>query len=376
MTQTAVTQTAEWLIAADDRTGALEVAGACARDGSPVAVVAGSTGHVRVPGVVDLGTRHVAPSIAAHRAVAIDCAGIAPIHAHKIDSTLRGNWAVELAARHAANGRPVLLVPALPALGRTCRDGTVLEHGRPVAHGGDARRAAIDSRPAALLTAAGAPVVIELADADAVQDWLRSPDGIAVADAATDSDLASIGAAWVGAGATTLLAGTSAGVAAGIAALEPGRGVAPAPQIGPGRVVVVCGSLHPAARRQLAALDATVANRGAGRSIDVVTSAPPERVPVAAHAAEATAAHLAAQAGELIARGDVVAVIVLGGDTAAALMGDATWFVGGTVAAGTPWSRQADDATVYVTRAGGFGDDDALIDVIDALAPIPAGHRP
>ncbi|CAN0492439.1 unnamed protein product, partial [Phaeothamnion confervicola] len=116
-----------WLIAADDRTGALEVAGACARDGAPVAVVAGISNHVRVPGVVDLATRHLSASTAAERARTVDRVDVASVHAHKIDSTLRGNWAAEIAARHGASGRPVLVVPALPALGRICRDGTVLE---------------------------------------------------------------------------------------------------------------------------------------------------------------------------------------------------------------------------------------------------------
>ncbi len=302
--------------------------------------------------------------------------GVASVHAHKIDSTLRGNWAAEIAARHGTSGRPVLVVPALPALGRICRDGTVLEHGRPVAHGDDARRTAADSRPAALLLAAGAPAVIELADADAVRRWFLAADGIAVADAATEADLAAIGSAWAAAGATTLLAGTSASIAASIAALAPERSVPRSPHIGAGRIVVVCGSLHPAARRQIAALEAAVADHSVdGSMIDIVTSAVPARVPVDPRDAEATAADLAARAGGLIAGEGVAAVIVLGGDTAAALMGETTWLVGGTVAPGTPWSRRAGDAALHVTRAGGFGDDEALVRLIHALAPSPAGRR-
>ena len=51
--------------------------------------------------------------MAATRAVSVDSIDAAR-YAHKIDSTLRGNWASELVARHAATGHPVLVVPAYP----------------------------------------------------------------------------------------------------------------------------------------------------------------------------------------------------------------------------------------------------------------------
>src|SRR4051812_9287183 len=104
--------------AADDRTGALELAAALADRG----VGGGSGVPVSVwpnvaddpVSVVDLDSRHVAPHEAGLRAASLMIVGPS---AHKIDSTLRGNWAHELVARQRASGLPVLLIPALPVLG-------------------------------------------------------------------------------------------------------------------------------------------------------------------------------------------------------------------------------------------------------------------
>ena len=80
-------------VAADDRTGAIETAAAIAdRTGAPVPVavwpdlVPPSVGAA----VVDLASRHVDPADAVARAGSLPCRGRL---AHKIDSTLRGNWA-------------------------------------------------------------------------------------------------------------------------------------------------------------------------------------------------------------------------------------------------------------------------------------------
>jgi uncharacterized protein YgbK (DUF1537 family) len=115
--------------------------------------------------VVDLGSRHLSPGEARERAAALSSG---PRIGHKIDSTLRGNWADELVAR--AEQRPVLLVPALPEFGRVCSGGEVLEHGRPVhegAAGTDVRRRVTSSRPAVHLRAVGAASVHELTAIDA-----------------------------------------------------------------------------------------------------------------------------------------------------------------------------------------------------------------
>ena len=58
-------------------------------------------------------------------------------------------------------------------------------------------------------------------------------------------------------------------------------------------------------------------------------------------------------------------IIVIGGDTAAALLGDAPRLVGGCAAPGMPWSRdEAGGGPLVVTKAGGFGGPDALVDLV------------
>lgn len=357
-------------MAADDRTGAIESAAALADHGAgPVPVVvwpyrAPEHGSGAVE-VVDLETRHLSPAEAAERAIAVERPGPA---AHKIDSTLRGNWSVELVARHTASGRPVLLVPALPALARTCVDGVVLDHGRPVHEGPpDPRSRVLTSRPAELL---GDPAdVVELHDADAVGAWLADPKGIAVADASTDADVGSTVAAWRES-PDVVLAGTSAvigAIAGGPAAPEPMPAV-------DGPVLVVCGSVHPMARAQIAELEhhgvtatslvdeLTVRTlRDEGRLV-LATEIPFGDVDTPLAIAAVTT--LARGVRELLDQVDVGALVLLGGDTTAAALGDADVVVHGTVAPGTAWATVEGLAMPVVTRAGGFGSDHALVELL------------
>ena len=144
-----------FVVAADDRTGALETAGACADLGCDSVVAPHGIDIARERGcvVVDLASRHLSPLEAGARAAVISAGA-----AHKIDSTLRGNWAHELVARQRASRRAVLVVPAFPAAGRTCVDGVVLVGGVPVAEGqaaSDVRGPVRSSRPVDHLRDAG-----------------------------------------------------------------------------------------------------------------------------------------------------------------------------------------------------------------------------
>lgn len=381
------------LVAADDRTGALETAGACADAGMVATVVPADPAAVPTTGractVVDLASRHLDPAAAAtaaHTLEAVQPAGSAA--AHKIDSTLRGNWAPELVARHRAGGRPVLVVPAFPAAGRTCVHGVVLVDGRPVGDGpADARRPVTSSRPADHLRAAGADEVVML-DADRLDGW--SPGGgcgFAVCDAATGTDLARI-ADWWGRHRRVLVAGPAAviGVVAQQLAGTTGR-ARPASSPAPGHpALVVCGSLHPVARAQVAELVAAgaVAVRAgtagahavdraqtalrAGRDV-VVLAAAPRRVPVTAGAAAATAERLAGIARALLAAAPVRTLVIVGGDTAAAVLGTGPVTVGGTLAPGVPWFHLGrGDGPLVLTKPGGFGHPGLLVDVLHRRA--------
>lgn len=364
----------ELLVAADDRTGAIETAAALAdRGAGPVPVVVWPNrtpeGGDAMVEVVDLETRHLTPAEAAVRAAALERPGAA---AHKIDSTLRGNWAVELAARHRGSGRPVLVVPALPAMSRVCTGGVVLDHGRPVHEGPvDPRSRVVSSRPADLVVANGGDglTVVELDGMGALSTWLAEPVGIAIADAATDADIAAIVAAWRDA-SDVLLAGTSAVIGA-IAGHR--TDPAPLPPIG-GPVLVACGSVHPMARAQLAEVEhhgvivtslvdeiTISALREHGR-LALVTEIPTGEIDTPLAVAAITT--LARGVRDLIDAVDLGALVVIGGDTAAAVLGDVDVTVHGSVAAGTAWATVARLPMPIITRAGGFGGDHALVDLL------------
>ncbi len=383
------------VVGADDRTGALESAGACADHGAgPVRVVsmieaASGAGAARIEAsggaietgvvVVDLATRHLDGAGAAARAGALEEVSKGVSSAHKIDSTLRGNWADEVVARHRVAGRRILLVPSLPAVGRICAGGIVYEHGRPVGDGpagGDARTPVRSSRPADHLRAAGARDVVELAGADQVAAWLAAGGraSLAVCDAATENDLAVVAATWA-ARRDVVLAGTAAAIGAAAGALLRGRrGTAPLRPSMTAPALVVAGSLHPVARRQTAhlqasgavavelgrPLDAAIAALRAGQPALLTSSAPPV-LPVGAVAAHRTALALASAAEQIGRAVDVGMLVVIGGDTAAAVLGPGPVLVGGTVAPGTPWGHHAGGGgPLLITRAGGFGDVTAL----------------
>jgi 4-hydroxythreonine-4-phosphate dehydrogenase len=369
----------EFLVAADDRTGALETAGALAHDGAGVVPMLTSLGDLTSVGsraaVVDIATRHVVADMAATRAVSV-AAIDATRTAHKIDSTLRGNWASELVARHAATGHPVLVVPAYPALGRTCVGGIVFDDGVPVhegAAGHDVRAPISTSRPADLLKAAGALDVVGCHDLTDLVDWLEVPGGIAIADAATDNDLGAIANRWVGVEGV-LLAGTSAAIgAAGARLFDSGeRNERPGVD---GSVLVVCGSAHPRAVEQVdraAEHGARVFRDGYELAADalaagdpVVLAPPVTDEPMSAEAAATAMVEMARAVSTISANHQLGAIVVIGGDTAGAVLGPERLDVGGLVVDGTPWAlRPGRDRPLIVTRAGGFGGPDALVDLV------------
>lgn len=361
-------------VTADDRTGALESAAAIAdRTGAPVPVAVWPDRAPARSGscVIDLASRHLAPGDAAARAAALPSTGRL---VHKIDSTLRGNWAAELAARHRVTAMPVLLVPALPALGRTCVGGEVFVGGTRVHEvvDGDPLSRVASSRPRDHLAGAGVDAV-ELADVLALSAWLRSPSGVAVVDAADADTVDAIVDRWHGVDGV-LLAGTSAvvGAAVGRRSPPPERHVVQPPTL------VVCGSLHPVAREQVTA----AAGRGAtiAEHIDpdvlaamiggtpVVLCSPQVTGPVTAEQAGRAAARLVQEAASVIESGHVGTLVVIGGDTTAALLGDALVVVHGSVRPGTALVESLVIDVPVITRAGAFGGTDALVDLLWAKA--------
>lgn len=132
----------KWLVAADDFTGALDVAVQFTKNGYKVLVTtnvdfdfSACPGDVQIL-VVDTETRHLLPKEAYQvifklvgRAVQ---AGVQNV-LKKTDSALRGNVGSELeAASRAAGGSPVIFAPAFPKMGRTTVDGIHYMGGVPI----------------------------------------------------------------------------------------------------------------------------------------------------------------------------------------------------------------------------------------------------
>lgn len=321
-------------VLADDRTGALETAGAIAEAGFRTVMVPFGAS---VPGgaecvVIDLASRHLSPIEAARRAVEAAALADGPL-LHKIDSTLRGNWAAEAATFE----RPLHVVASFPRAGRACRDGVVYDHGVPVAEGPagrDPRRPVTSSRPAEHLAAAGAA-------------------GFLVHDAETDADVDAAVRRW----ATepgAVLSGTAAALGAAVRALRPGGVPVPRPVL-EFPALVVCGSLHPVARRQLDVLRG--AGWGSGDRLLLATR--PERDD--ALAGGTAAEQLGIEARTVLEGARIETLVLIGGDTAHAVLGDVAFEVGGLLAPGVPWCRAATGGPLVVTKPGGFGVDDAIL---------------
>ena len=277
-----------WLILADDLTGAADAGIAFARRGIRTVVTWGDApaGDFDAATVLayDCDSRRLSAAEAAERqrAAAVRYLGRSAPPAvlyKKIDSTLRGQPAAEIAALCAvlnvAGPRAYgILAPANPAMGRTTRDGRVFVHGEPLEDTETWRRehtypsanladmvAGAGLRainlPLDVVRAGGAP--LHTAVAVAAQAAAASiPGTILVCDAETPEDLTRIAAAAQAARTPGFFIGT-AGLANALAESLPRAELQPV-TIAPTRTgaLIVVGSLASTARtagRALAASD-------------------------------------------------------------------------------------------------------------------------
>ena len=357
------------LLTADDRTGALESGGAVADLGWEARFVplapgyALSAGRLDQPGtchVLDLASRHC-PAAEARARIERTLSAPAMYRCHKMDSGLRGNWAHDVAALAAA-GHRVGVLASFPDAGRRCVDGTVLVHDVPVAEsafGRDPRSQLVSSRPEHHLVAAGCEAGMARGD-------------VLVLDAGDNDELRA--AARRALAERRLLVGTTGGIAAYAACVRAlGSGPAPQPRSLrlPRPALVVCGSLHPLSRQQIAALPclrATPGEQGAaaaalGRGEDAVLATPERHDAVDSAAAEAMATDMAAAAWRCVAAGGAGTLVVLGGDTAEAVLGSRRLRIHGSVDTGVPLCTPLDGedgAPTIVTKGGGIGAPDTL----------------
>lgn len=323
------------MVAADDRTGAFEVAALFAAVAGPTLVAVGEP--ITGPCVVDIATRALSVDDAAARAATME-ATPSGWSAHKIDSTLRGQWAAELRARQAAGGRRLVVLPAWPALGRTCVGGVVHVHGSPVGN------VVEQMHDAALVH-----------DAAALRAWLAGGGRSVVCDIPDEAALLAAAAVLAEADADVLVAGPAGPLGAVFTARSGARQRATLPSIDQ-PVLVVRGSANQVSVDQARRLQAS------GAAVTVVTA------PLLADGVDLDVAVAEALADEARIVADSLqprTVVLIGGDTAAAFLGDAPRLVGGSVAPGMPYSFDAlGGGPLVVTKAGGFGPPDALVSLL------------
>jgi uncharacterized protein YgbK (DUF1537 family) len=164
----------------------------------------------------------------------------------KIDSTLRGHVAAELAAaRRSLGRRPVVLAPSFPAQKRIVRDSRLVVDGNT--RSGDLR---------ALLSGAGLPAAqVDLATvrgsslAGAMRAALATGARGLACDAVTDADLDRIARAGLTLRPRPLFVG-SAGLARALARTLPRKRPAPRPAIARRPVMTVVGSTSPVSELQ------------------------------------------------------------------------------------------------------------------------------
>jgi len=402
------------LVVADDLSGAADCAITWVPWGLDVVVVLdAAVGAVASVLAVDTDSRRAAPQAAAAASRAAvrryGGAGCRVLY-KKIDSTLRGNIGVEVAAA-AGSERFAVFAPAFPAAGRTMEDGRVLVAGTPLADTELWRRegGGCDPDPVAMLAAAGlrtAVAPLALVRGGGLAAWLRGQAAAgfraAACDAATEADLAAIAEAGAALGRPVLWVG-SGGLARHLRAAT-GADAAAAPAIprASGRpVLVAVGSVSAISRRQLAVLAGQAgvvlleiapevllaaaeseAWLAAARRLDAALADPAAAVvavTISAGAGADPAVHgaaLAAALGRLLgprlaAAGGLVAT---GGETARALLAAASVAslrLAGEVEAGVPLGIALGDGPAsglaVVTKAGAFGNDATLARCVAAL---------
>ena len=344
----------------------------------------------------------------------------------KIDSTFRGNIGAEVDAILATSSLPVgFLTPAFPEMGRTVRDGILMVKGTPVAETEAFRDPACPVQDSNLVNILRrrSSCDIDLVDHRQVASALGSlreavcrkrqaGAKILIFDGLERKDLEEIAEVGFGLQPLPLFIG-SAGLAEAVASrfaekirLTP---AAPSATTPVAHTLVVCGSASAVSRRQLALMtqnagfpcieirtsfalqapsDRTAEEgairRSAGDALrrgSVVLSVSPERTAASGAedclAAQAIAEELGGIAAYALAGSGVaaheVALILTGGDTAMAVLaplGIAGIEIGGELLQGIMAGRITGgrfSGAQVITKAGAFGEDDALLRVVRLL---------
>lgn len=332
-------------VIADDTTGALEAGALLADAAVPCKVLLEGVESRAEAVVLTTESRHVTPAEASERvgrmARRLREAGAEWFY-KKTDSTLRGNIAAEFEALlDSFPETPLVYVPAHPAVGRTVVNGVLLVDGRPVAETefqNDPHNPVRESSVLRLLE--GRYPVVSCARP---AQWMGDGARIIVCDAGSQEDLAGIAGELKASGRRFLAAGP-AGFIRYWAPMTGLGGAARRRVPAATRCLFVHGSLHPVSRRM--------------RVEDTSIATPDEVDPDSA----AVMPRLTKAVREHMETGDYDALVVFGGDTAAAVLRDLEVRQvqpAGEVLPGIPASLAKFRSWPFtlVTKAGGFGDD-------------------
>ncbi len=394
----------EWLVLADDLTGACDTGAAFAASGWRTRVV--------LQNRLDFSDVQVWVRSTASRDLPAKIAGQAVINAvadlgkfavgrvyKKVDSTLRGHPGIELGALMTALDEPrVLVSTAFPEQGRTISGGQVRVNGRPLA---ETEFGAVVPEPNLLKLfnvgpgSRSLPLAMVRDGTQAVARELAKIDrGVVIGDAETSQDLQTLAEAGLQCG-IRLFCG-SAGLAR---ALNQSEGCLQTPVFSPAPrpVLVVIGSRGQASQRQAAfareqglftgeisPLDLRIANIRermierlanelyAGRhsflSLKLDECIPGQEMEIADGLAQISAA--------VIRQSHLAGLALTGGDTAAAVCARlhcAAIDLRGEVQPGIVWGYLAEgDAggLPVVTKAGGFGGEAALMQAVQFLSTL------
>jgi uncharacterized protein YgbK (DUF1537 family) len=390
---------------ADDLTGAADAGVQLVRAGYRTAVI--FYGERALPDdldalAFDTDSRAMPAGFAAKRVVeTVRAVREARLVYKKLDSTLRGNVAAELAAAFGAAGRErAVVAPAFPAAGRNTVGGTQLVRGVPV-DGTEmqddpqtpVREAHIPTLLADAFSSVGTLGVEDLADPERVRRALEESECV-VADAEREADLEGLvravpcpsGVLWAG----------SAGLALALGSAYPGprAGAAGGQRARAMPVLVAVGSLSGVAREQARRL---VEEYGEV-AVPVETDALEDAVAAArevlsagtcaiVHSPEkkrASGGSVLGSLAEVVARlseeGLFEGLVLTGGATAVGVArrleatGIRLW---GEVEAGVPIGTLIGPKPYpVVTKAGGFGGPDTIVEAVEALAQGEEERKP
>jgi uncharacterized protein YgbK (DUF1537 family) len=380
-----------WLaILADDFTGACDAAGAFAATratlvvlGVPARWPAAAAGVEVLSVDLDLRERSTAEGESlTSEATRRLCSGKAPPQVFlKIDSTLRGPIAGLVTGALTGSARPIAVIaPAFPEQGRLLREGRLVSDGRP----GASLVQALGLERTALL---GASFAHSAEEVEVAVEHARTRGARhVVVDADTVEDLRSVAGAWAR-HPEWLLVG-SAGLARQVAGTS--NRAHQATTSSPGPVLVVAGSPAPATQMQLEQL------RDLGPTVLVDRESVAPRRPSGDHAAlilctpaqtvgERDLGERARTAAEVVATWAAEFrpgwLVLTGGATARAVcerLGAHGVCLQGELEPGIPTGYLVGgiwDGVRVVTKAGGFGRPDTLLDVVQALGVSSIAER-